>query len=473
MLFNKIDKSFKMKNKNILNAIQLSMTILTKTRKQSKIRYLFSVVFLPIVFFQSPAFAQTETPALLPLNGNGKEQINLKLVNCNKALLLDCGLAQLILPGGAFIDNYDLRLENPTNSDIKIINSLVYADGSPSNGNLQLGDRDQSLTINTTQPLPANKIQSLPIKLNRSVMYPDQYSGAVILTLGQKNRVSFPISLSVRSGPLLPLFVLFLGVVLGRLLKYMQERGEPQAKVLQEVYRLQSDIKAARLEIKDEESLIKMALEAETLVAREKLDVAPVEIKAIYDRLGILGQLKVLEDKINANAQSPELPDADTLTIDISKAKSAIAQKDDAKAKELLAQISEKINAVAPKSGVEDMGVKGVKQLLAEVTNDTSKIGSTSLISTKKPISNFKMFMITLSGVSDQIRAEATFWIVRPIFSVTLLIGLSFVGMGSLYVEKPTFGANPFADYLGLILWGMSADFASRKLVDPKGDDGK
>jgi hypothetical protein len=432
---------------------------------------LFSFIFLPFVFLQSPAFAETEAPILLPLNGNGKEQINLKLVNCNKLLVLDCGLARLILPGGAFMEQYDLRLENPTNFDIKIINSLVYADGSNNNGNFQLSD--QAFTLDTTKPLSANKIQPLHLKLNSSAMYPDQYSGAAILTLGQKNRISFPINLSVRSGPLLPLFVLFLGVVLGRLLKYMQERGEPQAKLLQELYRLQSDIKSARLESGDEESLLKMAKEAEILINREKLDVAPAEIKAIYDRLEILRQLKSLEEKINANAQSPALPDADTLTVDIREARSSIAQKDDAKAKDLLAQIREKINAVGARSGAEDIGAKVVKQLLAEVTTATGEIGSAPLVTTKKSIGNVKMFMITLSGVSDQIRAEATFWIVRPILAITLLIGLSFVGMGSLYVEKPTFGANPFADYLGLIIWGMSADFASRKLVDPKGDDGK
>lgn len=468
-----------MKYRNAPNAIKLLIELLTKSRKPNKVKYLLLATFLPFALFQFPAIAETEAPVLLPLNGNGKEQINLKLVNCNKLLILDCGLARLLLPGGAFMEQYDLRLENPTNSDIKIMNSLVYADGSNSNGGFQLDDQVTKENVNPpfmldiTEPLPANKIQSLHIKLNSSAMYPDQYSGAAILTLGQKNRLSFPIILSVRSGPLLPLFVLFLGVVLGRLLKYMQERGEPQAKVLQELYRLQSDIKAARLEIADEESLINMAKEVETLIIREKLDIAPAEIKAIYDRLEVLGQLKSLEEKINANAQSPELPDADTLTVDIREARSSIAQKDDARAKDLLVRIREKINAVGAKSAVEDIGVKGVNQLLSEVTNATDEIGSAPLFSPKKSTSNFKMFMINLSGVSDQIRAEATFWIVRPILSVTLLIGLSFVGMGSLYVEKPTFGANPFADYLGLIIWGMSADFASRKLVDPKGDDEK
>jgi hypothetical protein len=51
-----------------------------------------------------------------------------------------------------------------------------------------------------------------------------------------------------------------------------------------------------------------------------------------------------------------------------------------------------------------------------------------------------------------------------------LLGGLSAMGLGSLYVEKGgTFGARPFSDYLGLILWGLSADVASRSLSNLSG----
>ncbi|MCC5610123.1 hypothetical protein LC612_26010 [Nostoc sp. CHAB 5834] len=78
--------------------------------------------------------------------------------------------------------------------------------------------------------------------------------------------------------------------------------------------------------------------------------------------------------------------------------------------------------------------------------------------------------MVNLSGVSDQVRAEATFWVVRPLLSLTLLVGLSAAGISSLYIENgTTFGARPFADYLGLILWGLSADVASRSLSNLPG----
>lgn len=39
------------------------------------------------------------------------------------------------------------------------------------------------------------------------------------------------------------------------------------------------------------------------------------------------------------------------------------------------------------------------------------------------------------------------------------------VGLNALYIEQgSTFGARPSSDYLGLLLWGLSADVASRSL---------
>ena len=81
-----------------------------------------------------------------------------------------------------------------------------------------------------------------------------------------------------------------------------------------------------------------------------------------------------------------------------------------------------------------------------------------------------KRSLIEFSGVSDRARAEATFWVVRPLLALILLGGLSAVGLGSLYIEKgETFGARPFSDYLSLILWGLSADVASRSLSNLSG----
>jgi hypothetical protein len=70
-----------------------------------------------------------------------------------------------------------------------------------------------------------------------------------------------------------------------------------------------------------------------------------------------------------------------------------------------------------------------------------------------------------LTGSS--IPAEISLWFIPPLLYITLIVGLYLVGMGSLYVDKGlSFGANPHADYMGLFLWGLSSDVASRTLTN-------
>jgi hypothetical protein len=85
-------------------------------------------------------------------------------------------------------------------------------------------------------------------------------------------------------------------------------------------------------------------------------------------------------------------------------------------------------------------------------------------------LSRLKGFLIGLTGLADQVRAEATLWLVRPLLYIVLLLGLLVLGIQSMYVDKGlSFGANPVADYLGLVLWGLTADVASRTLSNLPG----
>jgi hypothetical protein len=85
-------------------------------------------------------------------------------------------------------------------------------------------------------------------------------------------------------------------------------------------------------------------------------------------------------------------------------------------------------------------------------------------------VDQMQRVLIDLSGLSDLVRAEATYWFVRPLLYGVLLVGLTIVGLNTLYIEKgETLGARPLSDYLGLLLWGLSADVASRSLSGLQG----
>ena len=71
-----------------------------------------------------------------------------------------------------------------------------------------------------------------------------------------------------------------------------------------------------------------------------------------------------------------------------------------------------------------------------------------------------------LTGLSLNIRAAGgiMLWL-RGLLYICLIIILIFVGMDKFYIsEGAYFGAKPFNDYFGIIIWGLSADIASRTL---------
>jgi hypothetical protein len=440
-------------------------------------------LLLPVLLLQAPVFAQIESPlgvneqpqskttpsaaspTLLPLKGT--EQVRLQLVNCG--WWLDCAVARLLLPASATINQRELQFDNSTQSSVDILNAAAILQGDFTG--YQLTNSAISLP-KEVRSLPANQIVRIPLTLDRSQMPPDQYTGAIYLTLqNRSDRLVLPIDLSVRSGPLMPLVVLFFGVILGRLFKYMQERGEPQARSLGEVYRLRTDIERAKLDDQNKQLLLAMVPEMETMVDREQLDNVPAEIQAIRNRLDILVKLQLLESQLNEKAKT--LPtDADEFTTPIRKVRRLITEKKDGEAKSLLEEISTNFDNYDSTRGAGVESLAPYKRSIQEAVTATNQINQPGAIQMRSahPTTKIQRFLITLSGVSERVRAEATFWVVRPLLSLILLVGLAAIGMRSLYVENGTaFGARPFADYLGLILWGLSADVASRSLSSLQG----
>jgi BMFP domain-containing protein YqiC len=79
----------------------------------------------------------------------------------------------------------------------------------------------------------------------------------------------------------------------------MEERGEPQAKSMGEVYRLQGDIERAKLEEQEKQLLSNMVSGVRTLVSREQLEAVPPQLQAIRERLDMLVKLEALENEFN------------------------------------------------------------------------------------------------------------------------------------------------------------------------------
>ena len=391
------------------------------------------------------------------------------LVNCDRGLWglwgLDCALATLLLPKSTRIDHLQLQFDNPASVPAQILDTATVVQGNFTRYQLT----DAISVPSGAQTLAANKIVSLPLKLNRCQMPPDQYVGAIYLTLAnQTNRLALPVNLNLRSGPLLPLFILLIGIVLGRLFKYMQEQGGPQAEARKKVYQLEADLKEAHPD--DQKLLANRVKQARNLVYRQQLEAANTQSTVVESRLDVLTQLRSLETKLNERAKNDEdVPDE--AFDQISHVRTEIEQGLDAKAKETLDQVSETLNSMPVRRGGEDDSAQ-IESTLREVGTNLDRNARSLAIAPRQQtwMDQVQRTLIDLSGLSDLVRAEATYWFVRPLLYGVLLIGLTIVGLNTLYIEKgETLGSRPLSDYLGLLLWGLSADVASRSLSGLQG----
>lgn len=216
-------------------------------------------------------------------------------------------------------------------------------------------------------------------------------------------------------------------------------------------------------------------------VSQIELQTVTIDLGKIKERLNCLTSLRKIEQQLQGMEQDPDVGGENGVLEKIKAARNLIKFENDDKAKELLQQVQGVIAKVS--KGMMGSDDKPDPSLIAVENEVMSAIASAKSVAqatvrqSTVVLGRFawlKQMLIIISGVSNQLRAEATLWIVRPLFSLALLLGLSLVGLRALYVEKGlTFGADPFSDYLGLILWGLSADVASRSVSNLSGGEEK
>jgi hypothetical protein len=76
---------------------------------------------------------------------------------------------------------------------------------------------------------------------------------------------------------------------------------------------------------------------------------------------------------------------------------------------------------------------------------------------------------------ADEISVQQAWWKLKTFRIVSQLVTVSllaWLGMSELYEGKPTFGATPITDYLGLFAWGFGAEVSREAIVKATGNLG-
>ena len=270
----------------------------------------------------------------------------------------------------------------------------------------------------------------------------------------------------VRSSPLVPLILIMLGVLLGRLVRWVDS---PVVKGRMATYDAVLNLRADAQELNDPsaQEYIRRRIDDLERASRKPGDEAKVaEWKATADEIAQRLQTFRKLDNLQAvltkppYAGKPEVPPIgdqlnearEKLLLDGQPAfDAALSIVTDIETK--LAQPSFRGRGLEEKSLLSALDVRLTDTPVEEVARSPQQ----------EPGDRVANALRWISGIST----GATYFVVRPLLWFVLIAVLGLTGLQSQYVSGgATFGAGGIYDYLALFLWGLTADVASTGLLN-------
>jgi len=153
-------------------------------------------------------------PDVVPVS----ETSSFQLARSGKFPLID----QWLLPMGMNNGTRIVQFDNLTPAEVPIASAELVMQGERTG--YVLGDEDFQLEHPAS--MPEKQVSQVRLSVDRGTLPPDRYTGALRLRLeGLENPVTANLAMDVRNPPLLPLLVVFFGVVVGRLVGKLAPPG--------------------------------------------------------------------------------------------------------------------------------------------------------------------------------------------------------------------------------------------------------
>jgi hypothetical protein len=286
---------------------------------------------------------------------------------------------------------------------------------------------------------------------------PDHYVGDVQIKTSSDVLLRVPVDINVRTGPGGPLIVLFCGILLGRLIKYMKDKGGPQSDLLLQVYEFEGRIAGSP---DDQKLLQPMVQSVKEEIYATQLDQARTEFTAVENRWTLLGTLRSLEQTLEPRASEAGVR---AILDSIGAVRGMIALKKDQDAATAVGKIEAAVQSLASQPGAP---VPAFALAAAQAKTAQAAAGRSAYATIKA--SPIVRILSLVTGLAQEVRAEVSLWVLRPIGYLLLIAALMAIGLQQLYLKNPTFGVDPFSDYFGVFIWAMSSDVASRTLSNLK-----
>lgn len=383
------------------------------------------------------------------------EQRVFRLVRCQNQL--SCFFARLLLRESMLREHWRLVLDNQGPQAVTVEQAKALLLGE------KTGHRPAAGVVELQAPatLEADRLSEIDLKIQRSELDPDQYSGEFRFELGQaREPVKIKADVFVRQGPMPALLVLLFGIMVGRMARVMQgETAKRQVKRLPGLEGLKAE--GRKLENAESRRFVERQLgELDRALERGRLEdeVWEAQTAALEAKITLLAEIEALEREVAGQgrdqlerklAESFEKVRGFVFADQLEEAEKAFEQ---ARQQELGQALRDKT-----------LGSEAA-QLGEKIGEDLAQVRATQRRVPRAGGGPLGAALAWLSGLENY-QPEIRYWLVRPLLWLTLLAALALLGLEALYVDEATFGAGGVFDFLGLFIWGLTSDIARQGLL--------
>ena len=392
-------------------------------------------------------------PNVQPMDAN----LSVQVVNCQNTL--ECWLATRLLPEALTNDDWTVYVENTAPVSATVAEGMAVMRSAKTGASIQ-----SEIIIAPGQIISSGLTTPLHFSIARARLAADRYQGSLRLKInGVEQPVVVNTTIEVRNGPGWAIIVIFLGILVGRLVRARETpQGQKQEKFFPRIRALEE--KAEPLKDEDAKVYVKGQINsARAKVASPQVDEAAAEAlltaldKAIGDLIWLEEAGQIFNDKIAGESDAAEKLTLQSQSAQIGNAREFIIQGDPDSAEKLMANIKRDLGLQAPAK----RGAIVVTPPDAVPVSTITPQQSMFIDGLKRVIAALISF---LTG-TNPLTVERQFWWIKGLLFTVLLVLLGLLGLQTLYVNSGvTFGVNRIYDYLGLFLWGLSAEVAQRTL---------
>jgi hypothetical protein len=257
-----------------------------------------------------------------------------------------CWLARQIVYPSATQDAQSFKIENQSALPAERVDTLTLLRGTNNRSN----DAANDVTIKAPEIIRAIGNADVQVIVDRHQLDADAYEGSVrIRTPGTDEALTIPLLVNVRNGPIVPLVLIFAGIIVGRWARELESPEiKAQMKALQRFYVIRFNIARVR----HATSVQFLTTEADD-IERQVENNSATEQKMTEELTHFEAQIDYLArlDALEIDVAAIKIPDLSTaISADIAAARIAFIKGDEAAAQKFFDDAKKKISDEASKA---------------------------------------------------------------------------------------------------------------------------